>query len=333
MSDVNALVARQDDGGDIELVHEVVDTSFLPDSDVEIAVEYSGVNFKDALAVTPRGGVARTYPLIPGIDLAGTVRSSTSPDFAPGDRVIAHGYDIGTAAHGGYADTARLPADKVVKLSSLTTAEAAAIGTAGFTAAMSVDAIVRHGITPSDGPVLVTGATGGVGIVTVDLLAALGYEVIASTGKADRHGLLRDLGAAEIIGRLPAEGEKLRALGKARWAAVGDCVGGTTLAYALSTLQYGGIAAASGLAGSADLPTTVHPFILRGVTLAGIDSVMLGIGKRRALWARIESELTPRHLGDYTTDIAISELPASDFRSILRGAVAGRTRVRVADGF
>ncbi|GAB93554.1 acrylyl-CoA reductase family protein [Gordonia rhizosphera] len=332
MGEVHALVAHQDDDGNIDLISEIVDDSFLPEGDVEIAIEYSSVNFKDALAVTPKGGVARSYPLIPGIDLAGTVRSSTSPEFAAGDVVVAHGYDIGTARHGGYADTTRLPADKVVKLSGLTAAEAAAIGTAGFTAAMSVEALVRHGITPSDGPVLVTGATGGVGSVSVDLLAAAGYEVVASTGKPDAAVLLRTLGASEIIGRVPEEGEKVRALGKSLWAAAVDCVGGTTLAYVLSTLNYGGVVAASGLAGSADLPTTVHPFILRGVTLAGIDSVQLPIAPRRALWAKLGAELKPPHLEALTTDVAVAELPKS-IKTILRGGVTGRTRVVVAGGF
>ena len=185
-------------------------TSFLPDGDVQIAVEYSGINYKDALAITPKGGVAREYPLIPGIDVAGTVTSSSSSDFAVGDRVVAHGYDIGTGRHGGYADTARYPAEFVVKLDELTTAEAAAIGTAGFTAAMSVNAIRAAGVQPADGPILVTGATGGVGSVSVDLLAGLGYEVIASTGKSDAHDWLMALGATQVIGRLPAEGEKVR---------------------------------------------------------------------------------------------------------------------------
>jgi putative YhdH/YhfP family quinone oxidoreductase len=172
---VNALVAHQDAEGSITLAHEVVDESFLPDGDVQIAVEYSGVNYKDALAITPKGGVARSYPLIPGVDVAGTVTASAAADFAVGDRVVAHGYDIGTGRHGGYADTARYPADYLVKLDALTTAQAAAIGTAGFTAAMSVNAIRAHGVRPQDGPVLVTGATGGVGSVSVDLLAGLGY--------------------------------------------------------------------------------------------------------------------------------------------------------------
>jgi putative YhdH/YhfP family quinone oxidoreductase len=260
------------------------------------------------------------------------VSSSTSPDFAVGDPVVAHGYDIGTGRPGGYADTARYPADMVVKLDRLTTAQAAAIGTAGFTAAMSVEALRAHGITPDDGPVLVTGASGGVGSVSVDLLAAAGFHVVASTGKAAAHELLEQLGAAEIVGRLPEEGERVRALGKTKWAAVVDCVGGQTLAYALSTLKYRGVAAASGLAGAADLPTTVHPFILRGVTLAGIDSVQVPIAERREIWARIDADLTPPHLDLLTRDIPVADVPAT-LPSIVKGGVTGRVRVKVAGGF
>ena len=332
MSEVNALVAHQDAEGGITLKHEVVDDSFLPDGDVQIAVEYSGINYKDALAVTPKGGVARDYPLIPGIDVAGTVTVSSSPDFAVGDRVVAHGYDIGTGRHGGYADTARYPSDYLVKLDALTTAEAAAIGTAGFTAAMSVNAIRAAGVQPADGPVLVTGATGGVGSVSVDLLAGLGYDVVASTGKSDAHDWLMKLGAFQVIGRLPAEGDKLRPLGKSQWSAVVDSVGGDTLAYALSTLNYGGVAAISGLARSPELPTTVLPFILRGVTLAGIDSVLLRIDARRDVWRQLAGELKPRHLADITRDVSVLEAPDT-LGKIIGGGVTGRTRVVVHDGF
>jgi putative YhdH/YhfP family quinone oxidoreductase len=332
MAEITALVAHEDAEHGVLLLQEIVDDTALSDGDVTIAVDYSSINFKDGLAVTAGGGVARGYPLIPGIDVAGTVSSSTSPDFAVGDPVVAHGYDIGTGRPGGYADTARYPADMVVKLDHLTTAQAAAIGTAGFTAAMSVEALRAHGITPDDGPVLVTGASGGVGSVSVDLLAAAGFHVVASTGKAAAHELLEQLGAAEIVGRLPEEGERVRVLGKAKWAAVVDCVGGQTLAYALSTLKYRGVAAASGLAGAADLPTTMHPFILRGATLAGIDSVQVPIAERRAIWARIGTDLTPPHLDLLTRDIAVAEVPET-LPSIVKGGVTGRVRVKVAGGF
>jgi putative YhdH/YhfP family quinone oxidoreductase len=196
---------------------------------------------------------------------------------------------------------------------------------------MSVNALRAHGVSPSDGPVLVTGTTGGVGSVSVDLLAKLGYEVVASTGKPDVEAYLRGLGASAVIGRVPPEGEKVRALGKSKWAAVVDCVGGPALAYALSTLNYGGIAAISGLAGSPDLPTTVHPFILRGVTLAGIDSVQLAIDKRREVWRQLATELAPAHLGLLTSDISVLEVPEA-LRKI-GGGVTGRTRVVVKEGF
>ncbi|OKH68729.1 quinone oxidoreductase, partial [Mycobacterium sp. SWH-M5] len=204
MESFQALVARTD-GDRIEAAVQTLEPSALPPGEVTIRVLYSSVNFKDALALTPKGGVVREYPLVPGIDLTGEVVASESPEFAVGDLVLAHGYDIGTGHHGGYAEYARLPADQVVALGALTPREGAAIGTAGFTAAMSVEAITDRGITPDDGPVVVTGATGGVGSVSVDLLAAAGFNVVASTGKADRADELRSLGAAEVIGRLPAD--------------------------------------------------------------------------------------------------------------------------------
>lgn len=326
----SALVARESDGA-IALAAETVDESFLPDG-VTIRVAHSSVNYKDALAVTPKGGVVREYPIVPGIDLAGEVVDGGG-GFAAGDRVVAHGYDIGTAQHGGYAELARVPAEWLVKLETLSTREAMAIGTAGFTAALSVEALLAHGLTPEDGPVLVTGASGGVGTVSVDLLAAAGFEVVASTGKESAHELLTSLGAASVIGRLPEDPDaKPRPLGKATWAAAVDCVGGKTLAHVLSTVKYGGAVAASGLTGGAALPTTVLPFILRGVALLGIDSVQLPIEKRRALWARLESDLRPQHL-----DALISDVAARDVTTVLdqvrAGGYSGRAVVAVEGGF
>ncbi|MUM35249.1 acryloyl-CoA reductase, partial [Mycolicibacterium sp. CBMA 361] len=291
-----ALVARENDGAVTASV-ETVRLADLPPGDVVVQVLYSSVNYKDALALTHRGGVARQYPLVPGIDLTGVVVDSTNPAFNVGDQVLAHGYDIGTGHHGGYAEFARLSADQLVHLGALTPREGAAIGTAGFTAAMSVQALIDRGIKPHDGPIVVTGATGGVGSVSVDLLAAAGYEVVASTGKAEAAELLTELGAAEVIGRLPADPEaKPRALAKARWAGAVDCVGGPTLADVLSSINYGGAVAASGLTGGAGLNTTVMPFILRGVALLGMDSVQMPIGPRRAIWERLGNDLKPRHL-------------------------------------
>src|SRR5690349_7152860 len=298
-----ALVAREDDDG-ITAAVETLAESDLPPGEVTIRVHYSSVNYKDALALTPKGGVVRDYPIVPGIDLTGEVVSSESDDFVVGDLVLAHGYEIGTGRHGGYAEYARVPADWVVKLGSLSPHEGAAIGTAGFTAAMSVQALQRHGITPQDGPIVVTGATGGVGSVSVDLLAAAGYDVVASTGKPDAAARLKALGAAEVIGRLPEDPDaKPRPLGKTRWAGAIDCVGGATLADVLSTIRYGGAVAASGLTGGAGLQTTVMPFILRGVSLLGIDSVQMPIGPRRALWEQLGSSLRPQHLSDVLHDV------------------------------
>lgn len=333
-SSFDALVARESEG--ITLAKETVDFAFLPTIDgpaVTIAVEYSSVNFKDALAITPKGGVVREYPIVPGIDIAGTVVASTSETIAVGQKVVAHGYDIGTAQHGGYAEFAKVSADQVVALSTLSTREAAAIGTAGFTAAMSVEALLAAGITPEDGPILVTGASGGVGTVSVDLLSAAGFEVHASSGKADATELLTSLGATKVIGRLPEDPDaKPRPLGRAEWAGAVDCVGGKTLAHVLSTTRYGGAVAASGLTGGAQLPTTVLPFILRGVSLLGIDSVQLPIHRRRAIWQQLESERRPHRLEQLTTEVAIRDVRSS-LDTIATGGVTGRTVVSVAGGF
>ena len=327
-----ALVARQDDDG-IKTAVETLGSSDLPPGEVTIRVHYSSVNYKDALALTPKGGVVRNYPIVPGIDLTGEVVSSEADEFAVGDLVLAHGNEIGTGRHGGYAEYARVPANWVVKLGSLSPHEGAAIGTAGFTAAMSVQALQRHGIAPEDGPIVVTGATGGVGSVSVDLLAAAGYEVVASTGKPDAEARLKALGATEVIGRLPEDPEaKPRPLGKTRWAGAVDCVGGATLADVLSTIRYGGAVAASGLTGGAGLQTTVMPFILRGVSLLGIDSVQMPIGPRRALWEQLGSSLRPQHLSDVLHDVDAKDV-VGVLDEVRAGRYSGRAAVRIAGGF
>ena len=328
MDSFRALVARQD-GDTVTAAIETLDATDLQPGDVTIRIAYSSVNYKDALALTPRGGVVREYPLVPGIDLTGEVVESTSAEFPVGAKVLAHGYDIGTGRHGGYAEYVRLPAEQVVALGSLTPREGAAIGTAGFTAAMSVQALVEHGITPDDGPILVTGATGGVGSVSVDLLAAAGYEVVASTGKPEAAEHLKKLGASEVIGRLPADPDaKPRPLAKTRWAGAVDCVGGATLADVLSTLNYGGAVAASGLTGGAALNTTVMPFILRGVSLLGIDSVLMPIGPRRALWKQIAGVFRPPHLNDITHEVELADV-VSVIDEVRAGRYSGRAVVRV----
>ena len=335
MDNFAALVARKNDDR-IDCAVQTLTESDLPPGEVTIRVGYSSVNFKDALAATPNGGVVRDYPIVPGIDLAGEVVASQSPDFAVGDAVLAHGYEIGTGRHGGYAEYARVPADWVVPLGSLTPRDAAAIGTAGFTAAMSVAALIDWGIKPEDGPIVVTGATGGVGSVSVDLLAAAGYEVVASTGKGRQEGVadrLKALGAADVIGRLPEDPDaKPRPLAKTRWAGAVDCVGGKTLADVLSTLRYGGAVAASGLTGGSGLSTTVMPFILRGVSLLGMDSVQMPIAPRRALWEKLGSTLAPQHLSRITNDVDVKDVVAV-LDEIRDGRYSGRAVVKVSGGF
>ena len=328
----SALVATEADGS-IEVRTEQRDESSLPPGEVTIRVEYSSANYKDALAITPKGGVVREYPIVPGIDLVGEVTASDDGSFAVGDKVVAHGYDLGVSRDGGFTEVTRVPAKWVVKLDGLTTEEAATIGTAGFTAASSVQALLNHGIEPGNGPIVVTGATGGVGSVAVDILAARGFEVVASTGKTDAAELLQTLGASRVIGRLPADPEaKPRPLGKSTWAGAVDSVGGATLADVLSTLNYGAAVAASGLTGGPGLSTTVLPFILRSVSLLGMDSVQLDIEARRALWARLGGDLKPQHLADLRNVVPVRDV-ATTLSSLKDGSHRGRTVVQVAGGF
>lgn len=297
----------------------------LGEGDVTVRIAYSSVNYKDALATIPNGQVARISPLIPGIDMAGTVVESRSAGFSAGDQVLAHGYALGVAHHGGYAQFARVPAGWVVPLQGLSPKEAMTIGTAGFTAAMSVQRIQAQGVTPDDGPVLVTGASGGVGSMGVDMLAGQGYHVVASTGDRQAEHWLRERGAREVIDRLDTD--DIRPLGKQQWAAAVDCVGGAPLAAILSMLSIGGIVAASGNTAGLKLDTTVAPFILRGVTLAGIDSANFGIDERRALWGRLGDDLRPGAL-DASQEVGLDDLePVLD--AILQGRTRGRVLVRI----
>ncbi|MEU7763776.1 oxidoreductase [Nocardia sp. NPDC049190] len=327
-----AMVAHESESG-IVLTRQQVDEDFLGPGDVTIKVQYTSANYKDALAITKGGGVVRNYPIVPGIDIIGEVVSSSDDDFARGDQVIAHGYDIGMSHNGGFAEYARVPAEWVVQLAGLSPRDAAALGTAGFTAALSVQALLDRGFTPDDGPVLVTGATGGVGSVSVDILSKLGFEVVASTGKADADDLLSEIGANEVIGRLPEDPSAARRpLTSARWAAAVDSVGGASLAYILSAIGYGGAVAVSGLTGGADLPTTVLPFILRGVALLGIDSANVPIEKRREVWTALGKELRPQHLSTVTNSAPITEAEHV-LRSMQRGTHSGRTVFGVAGEF
>ena len=321
-----AFVATKTDAGFERGVTEL-STDDLPHDGVLIDIEYSSVNYKDALASTPDGKVARISPLIPGIDLAGTV-AHDHEGFSAGTKVLAHGYDIGVARHGGFAGRARVPADWVVPLpSGLDAREAMVIGTAGYTAALSVIALQDHGVRPEDGQILVTGATGGVGSTAVNLLAGLGYEVVASTGKASSHEYLRSLGAVDVIDRATLGEAVGRPLDSTLWAGAVDCVGGVTLANVLAKIRYGGAVAASGLTGGAQIPTTVMPFILRGVSLLGVDSVQTPIERRRGVWNRLGAELKPEGLGAIGTEVGLDELDGV-LTTILEGGVTGRYVVK-----
>jgi len=300
----------------------------LPAGEVEVRVAWSSVNYKDGLATIPNGKVARISPLIPGIDLAGEVVASDEPSIPVGSSVLAHGYELGVSRHGGYAEYARVPAGWVVPLpAGLTTREAMAIGTAGFTAARSIVELEKRGLAPASGPVLVTGATGGVGRTAIAILVQRGYEVWAVTGKPEAHDELRALGVAGILGReeVAAEGRPLEA---ERWAAAVDSVGAATLPYILRTLRYGGAVAASGNTSGPALATTVFPFILRGVALLGIDSAAVPIEERRRLWERLASDLRPRGLGGAVTEVDLEHL-AEALDGILAGKARGRWIVRV----
>ncbi len=304
----------------------------LPSDGVLIDVERSSVNFKDGLATTAKGKVARISPLIPGIDLAGTVRESDDDAFPVGSPVIAHGYDLGVSRHGGYAELARVPADWLVPCPpGLDLREAMTIGTAGFTAALSVLSLEERGLTPGAGPVLVTGATGGVGSIAVGILAAHGYEVVASTGKQEAATYLRGLGAADVIDRAELSAEGGKPLESMMWAAAVDCVGGRTLANVLARIRYGGAVAASGLTGGAGLDTTVLPFILRNVALLGIDSVQTGIDRRRSVWELLGGAMKPNGLESVAHDVTLDGL-SDALDTILAGGATGRMVVDVRSG-
>jgi putative YhdH/YhfP family quinone oxidoreductase len=324
-----AFVVDRPEGGPFSRGLRDLAQDDLPPGEVTVRVEWSSVNFKDGLAAREDGHVARSYPLVPGIDLAGTVASSTDPAVPVGSRVLANGYEIGTARHGGFATFARIPSGWVVPTpDGLTARDAMAIGTAGFTAAMSVAALEDRGLRAGGGPVLVTGASGGVGSAAIAILAQRGHEVWAATGKPGEHDRLRDLGATGFLTRdeVTAPG---RPLDSARWAGAVDTVGTATLPYVLRTLRIGAAVASSGNASGAELVTTVFPFILRGVALLGMDSANMPIEPRRVLWRRLATDLLPRGIADGITEVRLDTLePALD--AIVNGEARGRWVVRVA---
>lgn len=312
--------------------HRFVDMGVkdLDAGEVLIRVAYSSINFKDALAATGTGKIIRRFPCVGGIDLSGTVVESSDSRFSPGDPVIATSFDIGVAHHGGYAEFARVPADWVVPLpEGLSLYESMALGTAGFTAALAIVRMEENGLRPEKGPVIVTGATGGVGSLAVDMLARRGYRVVALTGKESESDYLLSLGASEVMLRQGLDLAKIRPLDRARWAGAVDNLGGDVLAWIASTMEQGGTIASIGLAASMSLNTTVAPFILRGVSLLGIDSGYIREPYRTGVWQRLATDLRPPHLGNMARTIAFSDLPAT-FEEYIAGRAKGRVVVEIA---
>jgi acrylyl-CoA reductase (NADPH) len=326
MGTFKGISVTQTDGKLASAVTEFSDADLDP-GDVTVAVEYSTVNYKDGLAITGLGGFIKRFPMIPGIDLAGTVQASSHPKFQAGDKVVLNGYEAGVTHHGGFAQRARVRGDWLVKLPPpLSTRHAAAIGTAGFAAMLCVLALERGGAR--DGEVLVTGAAGGVGSVAIAILAKLGYRVLASTGRAAEEAYLRNLGAAEIIDRATLSSPAKGLLSVERWSGAVDTVGSHTLVNVLGQTRYGGTVAACGLAQGMDLPGSMAPFILRGVTLAGIDTVNAPMSIREQAWARLATDLDPDLLEGMTSTVGLAEA-AGRAVQVLKGAVRGRTLVDV----
>ena len=325
----NALIVEKDDDGKTDASVQRIATDRLPAGEVTVAVEFSTVNYKDGLCIGPGGGLVRTYPHVPGIDFAGKVEASDDPRYSPGDKVVLTGWRVGEAHWGGYAQKARVKADWLVPLpEGLDTRQAMAVGTAGFTAMLSVMALEDHGLVPGNGPVLVTGAAGGVGSVAVAILAALGHEVAGVTGRPDTADYLKSLGATQIVAREELNETVKRPLESETWAGCIDAVGGEMLARVLGQMKYGGSVAAVGLAGGAGLPATVIPFLLRGVNLLGIDSVMQPYDNRLRAWQRIGKDLPLSKLEDMVVPATLSDLPKLG-ADILNGQVRGRVVVDV----
>ena len=327
MESFKAFRIFQEDGGS---AGRLVDATLeeLSPGDVVIETAYSSVNYKDALAGTGAGKILGTFPLIGGIDAAGTVAASSDPRFGEGDDVIVTSYGMGVTHDGGYAGLLRVPGDWVVPLpEGMTLFESMTVGTAGFTAALSVVEMERNGLTPDTGPVIVTGATGGVGSSAVEQLARLGYEVTALTGKDDAHDYLKSLGAKDILSRHTLE-MGTRPLEKATWAGAVDPVGGSVLAWLTRTMAYGGCIASSGLTGGVELSTTVLPFILRAVKLLGIDSAMCPMDRRREVWSRLAGDMKSTHASEISHEIALQDLPDA-FATLLEGRATGRYVVKL----
>ena len=321
------LISRDEDKKQSVSISQLTEADLM-DGDVTVAVEATTVNYKDGLAITGKSPVLRRFPLIPGVDFAGTVVASSHPDWKPGDKVLLNGWGVGETHHGAFSERARVKGEWLVPLpEGMSPREAMAVGTAGYTAMLSIMALERHGITPERGPLVVTGAAGGVGSVAVAVLSKLGYHVIASTGRFAEHGYLKDLGAAEIIAREELSGPA-KPLGKERWAGGVDAVGSHTLANVLSMTSYGGAVAACGLAQGMDLPASVAPFILRGVSLLGIDSVMAPKALRLEAWRRISTDLDHEKLAALSTVMPFDGI-INAAHDIVEGKVRGRLVVEM----
>lgn len=321
------FVVRKDDAGQISASVEPLHRDDLPAGEVMVRVAYSSLNYKDGLACQGHQGVVREFPHVPGIDCAGTVVESSSPHFQPGNEVLITGYELGAGHWGGFAAYVRVPAEWVVPLpAGLTVRDAMIYGTAGFTAAQCVSAIVERGIGPERGPVVVTGATGGVGCISLAILAKMGYNVTAVTGKHDKHDWLRRLGACQILGREQVCDTSERPLLSARWAAAVDTLGGQPLATIIRQIDHRGCVAACGLVAGAQLQLTVYPFILRGVTLAGIDSAKCPRPERLAIWQKLAGDWHLEQLDEIASEVTLDELP-SRVQDILAGQIVGRTLV------
>ncbi|MGA0704870.1 MAG: acryloyl-CoA reductase [Steroidobacteraceae bacterium] len=320
-----ALVVEKDAEGTTHAAVKTLTDADLPSGEVLVRVEYSTVNYKDGLCLGSGGGLVRTYPHVPGIDFAGTVEASDDARYAPGDKVVLTGWRVGEAHWGGYAQKARVKADWLVPLpAGLTTRAAMAVGTAGLTAMLAILALEAHGLKSGQGPVLVTGAAGGVGSAAVAMLAKLGHEVAAVTGRPETETYLRDLGATRIVAREEINETVKRPLEAETWAGCIDAVGGAMLARVLGQMKYGASVAAVGLAGGAGLPGTVIPFLLRGVNLLGIDSVMQPFANRQAAWARVSTDMPQDKLEAMITGATLDDLPRLG-REILAGQIKGRT--------
>lgn len=319
-----ALLLTEAADGKVSAALQALTSDDLPEGDVTVRVTHSGLNYKDGMIVNGIGRLVRNYPHVPGIDFAGVVETSDSDKYKPGDAVVLTGWRVGEVHWGGYAGRARVKSEWLVPLpKGLTAKRAMAIGTAGFTSMLCVDALETHGLIPGGGEVLVTGAAGGVGSVAVAILARRGYAVAASTGRAEQHDFLRSLGAAAIVDRAELSEPSKRPLEGERWAGAVDTVGGTTLARLLAQVSYGGSVAACGLAGGANLETTVLPFLLRGVNLLGIDSVMQPYDNRLRIWQRLVEDLPMDKLDTLTEEIPLADVPKAA-NKILKGQVRGR---------